>query len=97
MLEEVFDDLLRFVFPGADQIFDMSRGFEFLEKELGEMYPEPEKQTDTKFVDKLVKVFQKNGIEQWVLCHVEVVRLVSRLFNCSFPARGQPNLSFCRQ
>jgi hypothetical protein len=72
MLEEVFDDLLRFVFPGADRIFDMSRGFEFLEKELGEMYPEPEKQTNTKFVDKLVKVFQKDGIEQWVLCHVEV-------------------------
>jgi len=72
MLEEVFDDLLRFVFPDADRIFDMSRGFEFLEKELGEMYPEPEKQPDTKFVDKLVKVFQKDGIEQWILCHVEV-------------------------
>ncbi len=42
MLEEVFDDLLRFIFPKADQIFEMKRGFEFLEKELGEMYPEPE-------------------------------------------------------
>ncbi|HEY4290650.1 MAG TPA: hypothetical protein VGN00_26305 [Puia sp.] len=72
MIEEVFEDLLQFVIPGADRIFDMKRGFEFLEKELGEMYPEPEKKSDTKFVDKLVKVFQKDGSEEWVLCHVEV-------------------------
>ncbi|MBN9382839.1 MAG: hypothetical protein J0H74_18885 [Chitinophagaceae bacterium] len=72
MLEEVFDDLLRFVFPNADRAFAMRRGFEFLDKELGEMYPEPEKPSETKFVDKLVKVFQKDGTEEWVLCHVEV-------------------------
>jgi predicted transposase/invertase (TIGR01784 family) len=72
MLEEVFDDLLRFVFPDADRLLDMSRGFEFLEKELGEMYPKPEKETDTKFVDKLVKAFQKDGTEEWILCHVEI-------------------------
>lgn len=72
MLEEVFDDLLRLIFPKADQIFDMKRGFEFLEKELGEMYPNPEKKSNTKFVDKLVKVYQKDGSEEWVLCHVEI-------------------------
>jgi predicted transposase YdaD len=72
MLEAVFDDLLRFVFPRADLIFDMGRKFEFLDKELGEMYPEPEKKSDTRFVDKLVKVFQRDGSEEWVLCHVEI-------------------------
>lgn len=72
MLEEVFDDLLRFVFPKADQVFDMKRGFEFLDKELAEMYPKPGKKSETKFVDKLVKVYQKDGSEEWVLCHVEV-------------------------
>ena len=72
MLEGVFDDLLRFVFPNADRVFDMKRGFEFLDKELAEMYPEPDRRSDTKFVDKLVKVFQRNGSEEWVLCHVEV-------------------------
>jgi hypothetical protein len=61
------------------------------------MHPEPEKKSDTKFVDKLVKVYQADGTEEWVLVHIEVVRLVSRLFNCSFPTRGQSNLSFCRQ
>jgi len=72
MLEVVFDDLLRFVFPKADEVFDMKRGFTFLNKELAQMYPEPGKKSDTKFVDKLVKVYQKDGSEEWVLCHVEV-------------------------
>lgn len=71
LLEWVFDDLLRFVFPNADKEFDMQRGFGFLDKELAEMYPEPEKQTDVRVVDKLVKVFRKDGREEWVLVHVE--------------------------
>lgn len=59
VMEEVFDDLLRFIFPDADQFYDMERGFEFLEKELAEMYPEPDKGSDTRFADKLVKVFHR--------------------------------------
>ena len=72
VLEEVFDDLLRFLFPDADQVYDMERGFEFLEKELAEMQPEPDKKSDTRFADKLVKVFHRNGEEEWVLTHVEI-------------------------
>jgi hypothetical protein len=72
MLEEVFDDLLRFLFPKADRIFNLDRGFEFLDKELAEMYPQPEKRSDTRFVDKLVKVYTRDGSEEWILAHVEV-------------------------
>jgi hypothetical protein len=72
VLEEVFDDMLRFVFPDAERIFDIGRGFEFLDKELCELYPEHAMVTDTLFVDKLVKVFCFSGKEQWLLCHVEV-------------------------
>lgn len=72
MVEEVFDDLLRFVFPRADRIFDLKRGFEFLDKELAAMNPKKGKKFDTRFVDKLVKVYQRDGSEEWVLCHVEV-------------------------
>lgn len=72
MLEEIFDDLLRFVFPDADQIFDLTKGFEFLDKELAELYPEPEKSSDTRFVDKLVKVYQPGGENEFVPVHVEV-------------------------
>ena len=72
VLEEVFDDLLRFIFPDADQVYDMERGFEFLDKELSEMYPEPGKGSATRFADKLVKVFNREGKEECVLCHIEI-------------------------
>jgi hypothetical protein len=72
LLEEVFDDLLRFIFPGMEEIFDFKRGFEFLDKELAQMYPEPGKESATRFVDKLVKVFCNDGKEQWLLVHIEV-------------------------
>jgi hypothetical protein len=61
VLEGVFDDFLRFVYPDAEQAFDMDRGFEFLDKELAEMYPEPEKKAATRLVDQLVKIFRKDG------------------------------------
>jgi len=72
LLEMVLEDLLRFVFHDADQVFNMQREFGFLDKELAEMYPEPEKKTDVRFVDKLVKVFRKDGGEEWILIHLEV-------------------------
>lgn len=78
ILEEVFDDLLRFIMPEADREYDLGRGFEFLEKELAEMYPEPEKESDTRFADKLVKVFNRNGGEDWILLHVEIQGDTSR-------------------
>jgi hypothetical protein len=56
-----FEDLLRFIFPDADKVFNMRRGFEYLDKELAEMYPEPEQKMDVRVVDKLVKVYRKDG------------------------------------
>jgi len=72
MMEEIFDDLLRFLFPGIDQIVDIDKGFSFLDKELSEIYPEPGKEADTKFVDKLVKVHRLDGTVEWFLVHLEV-------------------------
>ena len=72
MLEEVFMDLLRFIDPHIDKELDLSRGVEFLDKELAEMYPEPEKKSSTRVVDKLVKVYLRDGGERWMLLHVEV-------------------------
>jgi len=51
VMEVIFDDLLRFIFPEAEQFIDIGRGFDFLDKELSEMYPEPDKMAETKFVD----------------------------------------------
>lgn len=72
VMEEVFDDLLRFCFPDAAIAYDLDRGFEFMDKELAELYPEPEKDSDTRFADKLVKIYHRDGAEEWVLLHVEI-------------------------
>ena len=72
MLEIIFDDFLRFAFPDADQRFDMGKGFTYLDKELSELLPHPEEASETKFVDKLVKVYTRNGKEKYLLVHVEV-------------------------
>jgi hypothetical protein len=72
MVESVFDDMMRFIFPYIDQEVDLGRGVEFLDKELAELYPEPEKSMPTRVMDKLAKVYVKNGGEQWVLIHLEV-------------------------
>jgi len=71
ILEDVFDDFLRFFYQDADTLFDVDRGFEFLDKELEELFPQ-EDDTNIRYVDKLVKVFLKDGQEKWILVHVEV-------------------------
>lgn len=70
--EEAFPDLLRFFFKDADSIFDMARGFVFMDKELNELFPELEKQGGSRFVDMLVKIWSVTGNEEWMLIHLEI-------------------------
>ena len=72
ILEDVFDDFLRFFFADADELFDMERKFEFLDKELEQLFPVHQDEFAPKYVDKLVKVFTRQGLEQWILVHIEV-------------------------
>jgi hypothetical protein len=72
IMEEVFADLLRFLFADADQVYNMERGFEYLDKELSEMDPQPDEEKDTRFADKLVKVYHRDGEEEWILLHIEI-------------------------
>lgn len=72
VMEEVFADLLRFIFPDADKVYNMERGFEFLDKELAELNPQPDEGKDSRFADKLVKVYHRDGTEECILVHVEV-------------------------
>jgi len=72
ILEDTFDDFLRFVFPDIDKYVDIQQGFEFLDKELSELFPEPHKGPNTRFVDKLVKVCRRDGKKEWFLVHIEV-------------------------
>ena len=72
LMEELMGDLLLFVDPGIGKELDLERGFEFLDKELAQMFPEPGKPSNTRVVDKLVKIFLRDGSERWMLLHVEV-------------------------
>ena len=78
--EEAFPDLLRFFFDKADIIFDIERGFEFLDKELSELFPELEKQGGSRFADMLVKTYLMNGREEWILVHIEIEAGTSKNF-----------------
>jgi len=71
-LEDLFDDFLLFFFPDANEIFDLARGFEYLDKELEQLFPPDEDDFTPRYVDKLVKVFTRKGEEEWVLVHIEV-------------------------
>ena len=71
-LEDLFDDFLRFFYPEADQLFDLEKAFEYLDKELDQLFPPEHDKYAPRYVDKLVKVFTKQGIEEWILIHVEV-------------------------
>ena len=72
LLESVFEDLLRFIFPDVDKELDLSRGVEFLDKELTEMFPEPDRVAKGRVVDKLVKIYTRDGMERSMLLHLEV-------------------------
>ncbi len=69
-LDFFFADFLRLFFPEAHADIDWDRPGESLDKELQQIAPEAE--IGRRYVDKLVKVWLKNGGEQWVLVHVEV-------------------------
>jgi hypothetical protein len=56
----------------AEELFDLERGFEYLDKELEQLFPPEGDQWSPKYVDKLVKVYNKCGQEEWVLIHIEV-------------------------
>jgi hypothetical protein len=86
MIEEVMEDLLLFVEPEIGTELDLERGFVYLDKELAEIYPEPDKPAKTRVVDKLVKASLLDGTERWMLFHLEVQGgnnkdFPSRMFN----------------
>ncbi|QIH35265.1 hypothetical protein [Sphingobacterium sp. DR205] len=72
VLEQTFVHFLRFMFSDADMVFDLERPFDYLDKEFESLFPPEANGKGIRYVDKLVKVFLKDGSEQFVLCHIEV-------------------------
>jgi len=72
ILEQTFAHFLEFFFEDATSIFDLSKPFDYLDKEFESLFPPEPHGKGVRFVDKLVKVYLKDGGEQFVLCHIEV-------------------------
>jgi predicted transposase/invertase (TIGR01784 family) len=70
IIEDLFDDFIHFFYTEWADKIDFDRGFEFLDQELAQLFPELE--SDNRTIDKLVKVFLKDGTEEWILIHIEV-------------------------
>ncbi|MDR1730157.1 MAG: hypothetical protein LBR52_05800 [Prevotellaceae bacterium] len=49
ILEDLFDDFLRFMHPNADEIFDFGRGIQFPDKELEQLFPPGEDEFSVKY------------------------------------------------
>jgi hypothetical protein len=69
-IEDFFEEFVGFFFFKDAHLIDFTKGYEFLDQELAQLFPES---VDSKrYVDKLVKVFLKDGEERWILIHIEV-------------------------
>jgi hypothetical protein len=69
-LDLYFQAFMALLFPKLYVQIDWSRGYESLDKEFQKVVREGE--IGRRYVDKLVKVWLKDGSECWVLIHVEV-------------------------
>lgn len=70
IIEELIDDFMLFFFAEYAHLIDFESGFEFLDKELQQIFPESE--TDRRHADKLIKAKLKDGSIVYFLIHVEV-------------------------
>ena len=69
-LDAYFEPFVALLFPEVHRQIDWSRGYESLDKEFQQVVRVAE--IGRRYVDKLVKVWTKEGIECWVLIHIEV-------------------------
>jgi hypothetical protein len=70
ILQRYFEEFILFFFPQAHTEIDWTRAPEFLDKELQQVVRDAE--LGKRLVDKLVKIYRRDGAEAWVLIHIEV-------------------------
>lgn len=88
ILDKLLPDFLAFYFPEIYQAIDFDKGFEFLDKELQKILPQAD-DTGQRVVDKLVKVFLRDGSEKWLLIHIEIqgyreIDFSKRVYHCNY-------------
>jgi len=77
-IRKYFEDFSKFFLADLDEYIDHTKGYAFLDSELQKIYPEAE-ETKRK-TDKLIKVYLKNGFEQWIYLYIEVQGYKDELF-----------------
>ena len=70
VLHRYFEEFMAFFLPEAHADIDWAAGYEFLDKELQKVVRDAE--LGRRLLDKLVKVKKKDGLEAWVLVHIEI-------------------------
>ncbi len=70
LLDGYFERFMAFFFPEAWKDINWEMPHEFLNTEFQQIVRDTE--TGRRLVDRLVKVWRKDGVETWVLVHVEV-------------------------
>ena len=70
ILEAYFPQAMQFFFPETAALIDWERPYQFLNKEFQQIAREAEQ--GKRYADQLVKVWQIQGQELWLLIHVEI-------------------------
>ncbi len=70
ILDKYFPQFLEFFFPRIYKDIDFKRNYTFLDKEFQKIVKESK--IGRRYADKLVKVYLKDGSEEWLLIHIEV-------------------------
>ena len=70
ILEAYFPQAMHFFFPETSALIDWERSYEFLDKEFQQVAREAEQ--GKRYADQLVKVWQTQGEELWLLVHIEI-------------------------
>ncbi len=73
-IEYFWPEILRVCVPSLYEAADIKRKAEFLDKEMSEISEQLDGTdgSSKRYVDSLLKIYLKDGSEEWVLFHVEV-------------------------
>ena len=94
IIEEFCIEFLRFFFSNADEIFDFDKKILFFDKEFANLFPQHDDEENVKQVDKLLRVWRKDGKKEWILIHIEIQEkpeknFAERMFNYYYRIRDK--------
>jgi len=80
-IEQLFNDFLFFINPDVAQSLDLTKEFQFLNKELNQDFPSENGKHEQKIVDKLVRLTIRGIKKEQILLHLEIQEKYSKNFS----------------